>query len=154
MEAVIFIGIQASGKSTFYEERFAATHIRINLDMLKTRRRELALLDTCIQEGRSFVVDNTNVLAQERERYITRAKQAGYRVTGYFFSTSLKDAIKRSLNRDGKARIPERGVAAKYYALQPPRYEEGFDQLYVVTLLAPEGFSVSVWAAPGAKDRR
>jgi predicted kinase len=35
MEAVIFVGIQGSGKSTFYNERFVDTHIRINLDMLK-----------------------------------------------------------------------------------------------------------------------
>ena len=40
MEAVIFVGLQASGKSTFYRERFSRTHVRINLDMLKTRHRE------------------------------------------------------------------------------------------------------------------
>jgi len=36
MEAVIFTGIQAVGKSTFYKEHFFTTHVRINLDMLKT----------------------------------------------------------------------------------------------------------------------
>lgn len=40
MEAVILCGIQASGKSAFYSERFFHTHVRINLDMLRTRRRE------------------------------------------------------------------------------------------------------------------
>ena len=40
MEAIIFIGIQATGKSAFYQQRFADTHIRLNLDMLKTRRRK------------------------------------------------------------------------------------------------------------------
>jgi len=35
-DAVIFTGIQASGKSTFYKEQFSRTHIRINLDMLRT----------------------------------------------------------------------------------------------------------------------
>jgi hypothetical protein len=34
MEAVILTGIQAAGKSTFYQERFSGTHVRINLDML------------------------------------------------------------------------------------------------------------------------
>jgi len=38
MEAVIFVGLQAAGKSTFYRERFFDTHVRINLDMLRTRR--------------------------------------------------------------------------------------------------------------------
>jgi hypothetical protein len=40
MEPVILIGVQGSGKSTFYKERFNGTHIRINPDMLKTRNRE------------------------------------------------------------------------------------------------------------------
>lgn len=33
MEAVLFIGMQASGKSTFYRERFFSSHVRINLDI-------------------------------------------------------------------------------------------------------------------------
>jgi predicted kinase len=44
MEAVIFVGIQGTGKSTFYKERFFDTHVRINLDMLKTRHREKLLV--------------------------------------------------------------------------------------------------------------
>jgi predicted kinase len=31
MQAVIFIGIQATGKSTFFKEMFFTTHIRINI---------------------------------------------------------------------------------------------------------------------------
>ncbi len=38
-EAVIFTGIQASGKSTFYQEQFSRMHIRINLDMLRTAKK-------------------------------------------------------------------------------------------------------------------
>jgi predicted kinase len=34
LEAVIFIGLQAAGKSTFYLRRFFRTHVRINMDML------------------------------------------------------------------------------------------------------------------------
>jgi len=40
VEAVIFMGLQGAGKSTFYRERFFATHLRISLDMLKTRHRD------------------------------------------------------------------------------------------------------------------
>ncbi|QDU55829.1 hypothetical protein Pan181_20260 [Aeoliella mucimassa] len=40
MEVVVFIGLQASGKSTFYKQRFVDTHMRLNLDMLRTRYRD------------------------------------------------------------------------------------------------------------------
>jgi hypothetical protein len=33
MEAVILVGIQAAGKSTFYRERFFQTHLRISLGL-------------------------------------------------------------------------------------------------------------------------
>jgi predicted kinase len=146
MEAVIFIGIQAVGKSTFYQERFAETHVRINLDTLKTRRREEALLHDCLRAGQSFVVDNTNVLASERARYILLAKPAGYRITGYYFPTSLRDALRRNQQRDGKAVIPERGIIAKFHAFQQPHYAEGFDQLFTVTIDEQNHFVVSAWS--------
>jgi hypothetical protein len=60
VEAVLFVGIQGAGKSTFYRERFFTTHLRINLDMLKTRHRELRFLHTCLESRQRFVVDNTN----------------------------------------------------------------------------------------------
>jgi len=59
-EMILLIGLQGSGKSTFYREYFFATHVRINLDMLRTRHRETLLLDACLTGGIPFVVDNTN----------------------------------------------------------------------------------------------
>ncbi|MFZ6030442.1 MAG: AAA family ATPase [Chloroflexota bacterium] len=85
MEVILFIGIQAVGKSTFYKEHFFTTHVRINLDMLKTRAREMALLQACLATQQPFVVDNTNVLKRERARYIELARQSGFRVVGYYF---------------------------------------------------------------------
>ena len=83
MEAVILIGIQASGKSSFYKERFFDTHVRINLDMLKTKHRQRVLLDACLAGKQPFVVDNTNVTEDVRSPLIGWAKAAGFRVVGY-----------------------------------------------------------------------
>jgi len=83
MEAVIFIGIQGSGKTTFFRERFFDTHVRINLDMLRTRRREALLFKCCLEAGQRFVVDNTNPTPQDRRRYIEPARAKGFRVIGY-----------------------------------------------------------------------
>lgn len=54
MEAILPIGIQGAGKSSFYRERFFSTHIRINRDMLKTRYREEVLLHACILAKQPF----------------------------------------------------------------------------------------------------
>lgn len=145
MEAVIFIGIQATGKSTFYNERFSSTHVRINLDMLKTRHREDALLEACIRARISFVVDNTNVLARERAKYIALARAAEYSICGYYFQSRLQDALRRNQQRSGKAVIPQKGVLAKYHAIQRPSYAEGFDQLYYVLINPRGGFIIREW---------
>lgn len=85
MEAVLFIGIQGLGKSSFYKERFFNTHVRINLDMLKTKNRQRVLLNACLEGKQPFVIDNTNVTAEARSYFIAEAKAAGFRVVGYYF---------------------------------------------------------------------
>lgn len=90
MHAIIFCGIQASGKSTFYREHFFNTHMRISLDLLRTRNRENRFLELCLQTQLPFVVDNTNPTAAERARYIALAKAARYKVTCYFLSQVQK----------------------------------------------------------------
>ncbi len=143
MEAVVFIGIQASGKTTFYCRRFFDTHVRISLDMLRTRYRERVLLAACIAARQPFVIDNTNVLAAERALYIPPARQAGFRVIGYFFTTPLRAAIARNAKRTDKKPIPIPGLAGKHKRLEPPRPEEGFDELYTVELTAADEFLVA-----------
>ena len=91
MEAVIFVGIQASGKSTFYRERFFATHVRINLDMLRTRHRERQFFETCLRASQPLVIDNTNPTRAERQTYIAAAQAATFGVVGYYFQSSVED---------------------------------------------------------------
>jgi predicted kinase len=99
MELVLFIGIQATGKSSFYKERFYRTHVRVNYDMLKSRHREALILKACIEGKTKFVVDNTNLTRQERARYIEAAKGAGFTIAGYFFQSRVADALRRNSQR-------------------------------------------------------
>src|SRR5438094_9732628 len=101
MEAVIFCGIQGSGKSTFYKEHFFKTHVRISLDLLKTRLRENMFLQTCFAVQQSFVIDNTNATKRERHKYIEKAKIYKFKVKGYYFHTNLADALARNGKRTG-----------------------------------------------------
>jgi predicted kinase len=143
-EAVIFVGVQGSGKTSFYRQRFSETHVRISLDLLRTREREQSLLAECLAAMRSFVVDNTNPLPADRARYIGRARAAGFRVLAYLFSASLQDAIRRNHQRDGKQRIPIPALAATFRKLQTPVLEEGFDAVYRVSAAPDHRFVVAV----------
>ncbi len=146
MNAVIFVGIQATGKSTFYKERFFRTHIRINLDMLRTRHREHILLNACLEAKQPFVVDNTNPTVAERARYIAPARTAGFRIVGYYFQSQAAEALRRNENRPPDERIPAKGIMGTYHRLQVPTRAEGFDALFYVTLQEPQGFVIQEWA--------
>ncbi|TSC32210.1 AAA family ATPase [Corallococcus sp. Z5C101001] len=144
MEAIIFTGIQGTGKSTFYRERYFTTHVRLSLDMLKTRHREKVLLRACLEAKQPFVVDNTNPTVAERSRYIAAAKDAGFRVVGCYFQSKVADALIRNEQRPLEQRVPVVGVLGTYRRLQVPNPEEGFDALFFIRL-SQDGFVVEEW---------
>jgi predicted kinase len=145
MEAVIFVGLQGAGKSTFYRERFFATHLHINLDMLKTRYREGRFLQVCVETRQPFVVDNTNPSRAERQVYIAAAKQAGFRVVGYYFQSKVEDCKRRNEQRPVAERIPLRGLLGTLGRMELPRRDEGFDELFYMRIDEANRFIVQEW---------
>lgn len=142
-QVVIFIGIQASGKTTFFKQVlscFGYTHI--NLDTLKTRNKESHAMQECFNSGLSFVVDNTNPEKSDRERYISLAKLHGYEVIGIFFQSILQDCIARNTARGSV--VPTKAIPSTQRKLQLPEYFEGFDKLYFVRIV-DNGFEITDW---------
>lgn len=135
MEAIIFCGLQASGKTTYYAQYFVKTHFRISLDLLRTRNKERIFLQACLTTGQAFVVDNTNPVPEDRRRYIEQAKSFRFRVVGYFFHTLPAAAIQRDALRAAKEQIPLPGIFGTYKKLQPLRFSEGFDALFWVEII-------------------
>ncbi len=113
METVIFCGIQATGKTTFFIEKFFKTHIRISLDQLNTRNKEQKFINTCLSTQQRYVIDNTNPTKEERANYISVAKANKFKVIGYYFQSKLSDAINRNSQRKGKDNIPEVGIKGR-----------------------------------------
>lgn len=145
MEAVIFVGLQATGKSTFYRERFYRTHVRISLDLMKTRHREKRFLEVCIETGQRFAVDNTNPSAAERAVYILAAKAASYRVVCYFFESKIEDCKRRNAARAADEQIPVVGLMGTRSRLELPKRSEGYDEMWFVRIAEEGGFDVAEW---------
>jgi predicted kinase len=142
VEAVIFVGLQASGKSSFFKERFFSTHVRISLDLLRTRNRERRLLAACLETQQPFVIDNTNPTREERAKYIDVAKTAKYSVVGYYFRSKAEECLAR--NQQRSERVPDVGILSTARKLELPTLEEGFDTLRYVRL-TEAGFVVEEW---------
>src|SRR4051794_30657021 len=112
-ELVVFIGLQAAGKSSFYRARFADSHDLVSKDRFPNNRhparRQRQLIEEALGAGRSVVVDNTNPTVEERAELIALARSFGAAVVGYYFESRLPDCLERNRQREGKARVP--GVA-------------------------------------------
>ena len=138
MEAVIFCGIQGTGKSTFFKEHFFRTHVRISLDLLRTRHRENLFLTACLESGQRFVVDNTNPTRAERAVYVQAARKKNFAVIAYYFSSRVEDALARNALRSGKERVPDHAIKGTLAKLERPSPDEGFDVLYHVAIVDGE----------------
>jgi predicted kinase len=138
VELVVFVGLQASGKSTFFRERFAETHQHVSKDLFpnnrnKNRRQE-HLLRAALLAGRCVVVDNTNPTLEDRRALIGLGGEYEARIVGYFFDASVRECIRRNEVREGKARVPDVAIYATAKKLVAPSIEEGYDGLLRVRL--------------------
>jgi predicted kinase len=134
MEAVIFVGLPGSGKSSFFKERFFQTHVRISLDLLKTRHREQRIMGACLETDQRFVIDNTNPTRLERAGYIEAAKANRFRITGYYFQSKVEDCLRRNAERTGNDRVPDVAILSTAKKLELPCLDEGFGKLFYVRL--------------------
>jgi predicted kinase len=132
-EALIFIGLQGSGKTTYFVNHFAATHSHVSRDIQKTAERVMASVRECLRSGRSFVVDDTNATRAARAPYIREAKAADFHVLCYFFDTPVRTAIGRNNHRKDKKPIPVPAILRTAKRLEPPSFEEGIDQIRTIT---------------------
>lgn len=149
MDLVLFIGLQGSGKSSFFRERFAATHVHVSKDLWPNARRREArqrrLVSEALAQGRSVVVDNTNPLVEDRAPLIAIGREKGARVVGYVFESDVEACLARNAARVGRARVPDKALHITRRKLRWPSYAEGFDGLFHVRLDPEGGFHVREW---------
>jgi predicted kinase len=134
---IVFVGLPASGKTTYYRSHFADTHVHVSRDLMPNARRrddrqERAITDA-LESGRSVVVDNTNPSPVVRAPLIALGRQHGARIIAYYFETAVKDCLVRNRQREGKARVPDVAIFVTSKKLVPPAVSEGFDEVHVVS---------------------
>ncbi len=136
-ECVILVGLPGAGKTTFYRDRFAATHAHVSKDLWPHVRdrnaRQQRVVDELLAAGRSVVIDNTNAARRDRAPLIAIARARGARVVGYYLEVSTRTAVARNSARTGRAQVPPVAIFAAARRLEAPARDEGFDELHTVT---------------------
>lgn len=153
MDVVVFVGLQASGKSSFYRSRFERTHAFVSKDLLKNNRnrerRQRDLVAAALERGESVVVDNTNPTAADRAPLVSIARVWTARAICYYFESKIEACRNRNARREGAARVPEVALRTTAKRLELPSYDEGFDEIYYVSIDADGAFVVEPWKEEG-----
>ena len=135
-DLVIFVGLPGSGKSTYYTAHFATSHVRVSKDLMPNARRrddrQTLEVEKALAVGRAVVVDNTNPTREVRAALIAIGKRHGARIIAYYFQCSVRLAIVRNAQREGKGRVPNVAIFTTQKKLQPPEADEGFDEVHVI----------------------
>ncbi|HUU22603.1 MAG TPA: ATP-binding protein [Phycisphaerae bacterium] len=165
IELIVFVGIPASGKSTFFRQRLAGRYVHVSLDNWRgkdnVRHKERCAIEAGLREAAEgqtgvcgVVVDNTNTTARTRQRYFEYARaaeaSAGRPVTviAYFFDADLAGCLRRNQQRPEEAPagtpyfVPPAAIANFHRILEPPTREEGFARIVRVRIADEEGFVV------------
>jgi predicted kinase len=154
-ECIIFVGLPASGKTTFYQRRFADTHQHISKDRWPNSaskdRRQAEELRAALARGRSVVIDNTNPAPADRAPVIALAREYDARVLGYYFTATTREAVGRNRGREGKARVPDVAIFTRAKRLSKPTLAEGFDELYAVAIDPAGDFIVQPMSVPSVE---
>lgn len=145
-ELIILVGLQASGKSSFYRRRFAGTHLHLSKDLMPRGardkgERQLAQVESALAGGTSVVLDDTNPRASDRTALVAMAHRHGARAVAYFFPPKVSDSIRRNAARTPS--VPKVAIFTTLKRLEPPGPGEGFDEIFEVRLAQDGGFSVA-----------
>lgn len=146
MELLIFIGLQGSGKSTFFRAHFVTTHEHISKDLLGNNKhkssKQTQLIEQALAADLSVVVDNTNPTIEDREPLIRLGRAYNASIIGYYFESRVSECLARNAQRSGKARVPNVALYVTASKMVKPSYTEGFDKLYAVRITDNSAFEV------------
>lgn len=128
IEYVLMIGVALSGKTTYRKANFNYEVVALSY-FNNNRKKEFQYIEECLKEGRSIVVDDTNLTISLRKQHIDLAKKFNARVRGIFMNTSAALLEQRQKRR--RDSIPLSVIYKQIKELEVPTMEEGFEQIIV-----------------------
>jgi len=137
-ELLIFVGMPASGKSSFAKEHLEPHGYHwVNRDTLKTPAKCLKACQEAIASGKSVVVDNTSPTAPDRSAYISVAKKHGVPVRCFKFDLTRELAnhlnfYREKITNGDRRRVPDVGFNMYKSKYQEPKASEGFKEICIV----------------------
>lgn len=122
------IGIALSGKTTYRKANFEHEIVQLSY-FGNNRKKELENIEQLLKQGKSVVVDDTNLTRAIRKSHIDLAKKYSAQVIGIFLNTSIGLIHQRRLRRHDQLEMVV--INKQLRDLETPTKDEGFDELII-----------------------
>ena len=128
LEYVLMIGVALSGRTTYVKANFDHEEIRLYY-FDNNRKKEMNYIEQCLKQGKSIVVDDTNLTKDIRKMHIDMAKKYNAKMIGVFMNTSIGLLHQRRMRRNEQ--FPLVAINRQLKEIETPTKDEGFDTLVV-----------------------
>lgn len=152
VEFVMFVGLPASGKSTYAKEYEKNGYKILSSDIVREEfssqieRGELTIPDNTnlnsmvfeelskiaranLLEGKSVVLDATNLARKRRKNFLRTLYKVKCKKICLLFITPVDECYRRNSNRTGYACVPDDAMYRMICSFECPNYFEGFDEI-------------------------
>ncbi|MBT2394853.1 ATP-binding protein [Streptomyces sp. ISL-100] len=145
LDVAVLVGLQAAGKSTFYEQYLSGRYTLVSKDLFprgarNKQQRQMRLVEESLTAGRSVALDNTNPSADEWGPLVSLGHAHDATVTAYWFPPDVEGSLRRNAAREGRDRVPDVGIFATLKRLAKPALSDGFDTVMEVRFDGLGGF--------------
>lgn len=131
-QMIVMVGFPASGKSSYVQEHYKNSHVRVNLDTIKKRDKERTILTAILSTGVNVVIDNTNLTIEHRKRYTDMAKDYGYSVTALCIDVPAAECISIDNKRHKSEKVGTRWINALVRSYELVNEYEDFEDVIVI----------------------
>jgi bifunctional polynucleotide phosphatase/kinase len=139
LKMIILVGLPGSGKSTLALQ--LPDYNRICQDLLGNRKDCESAAKRFLSQGKSVIIDRTNISKEQRRYFINIAKDFNAKVYCIFFRIPMVECIKRVKERKGHKTIPSGTPDSKIEeivnkfsnSLEAPEWIEGYENIHIIT---------------------
>lgn len=137
VHCIIFVGLPASGKSSFYRQHLHSLDYKhVSNDLLGSEKKCVSISSKAFDEGKNVVIDNTNITKANRAKWLEFCRTKKVLPLIFHFKIPLEHSLHNNLYRKftttSQSTVSKVVIYAANKKSEPPSPDECNNRLYEI----------------------